>query len=334
MNQTATGGGAELRPAPRSPAAIAGARRRALRRDRVAGVVVQVAAALAVLIVILVVVFLAIRATPVFTSVGIGARQFFTTTDWAPDVGTGFGGGVSTFGALAPIWGSLCVVSLALLLAVPLAVALALVIAETDPVVGQRYLRPAIELFVGIPSVVYGYLGFVLLLPVLKHLAAAGADGSGILAAAIVLSIMIVPTIATLAADGLLAVPRSLKEASLALGATQWQTVRRVLLPSARAGLVSGVVLGLARAMGEALAVALVIGDVNVIPSLRQDGVRALLRPFTTMTVSITDGVQNLSINPDGTAARYMLALVLLVITFSCITLVRFINRRAPQVTG
>jgi phosphate transport system permease protein len=313
---------------------VAAARLRAARIDRAAGLGVVGAAGVSVLLVLLVIVFLAIRALPVFTSSAIGAGQFFTSTNWAPDLGLGFGAATSSFGALAPIWGSLCVVGLALVIAVPLAISLALVVAETDPVVGGRFLRPAIELFVGIPSVVYGYLGFAVLLPLLKTLAPSGADGSGILAASIVLSIMIVPTIATLSTDGLLSVPRSLKEASLALGATQWQTMRRVLLPSARASIVSGIVLGLARAMGEALAVALVIGDVNVIPSLRHDGIRALLRPFTTMTVTITDGVQNLSINPDGTAARYMLALVLLAITFVCIVVVRFVNRHTPQVTG
>ena len=103
----------------------------------------------------------------------------------------------------------------------------------------------------------------------------------------------------------------------MALGATHWQTMHKVLLPAARASIISGVVLGMARALGEALAVALVIGDVNVL-DVKTYGIRALLKPFTTMTVTITDGVNNITINPQGGAARYMLALVLLVITFMC----------------
>jgi phosphate transport system permease protein len=138
---------------------------------------------------------------------------------------------------------------------------------------------------------------------------------------------MVIPTIATISADGFLSVPSALREGSMALGATQWQTIRRVLLPAARPSIISGIVLGFARAMGEALAVALVIGDVNVIPNFAKEGVQALLEPFTTMTVSITDGVDKLAINPDGTAARYMLAVVLLVVTFLSILIVRVVAR-------
>jgi len=97
------------------------------------------------------------------------------------------------------------------------------------------------------------------------------------------------------------------------------------------ATIISGVVLGLARAMGEALAVAMVIGDVNVLPPFRTYGLKAFLFPSTTMTVTITDGVNQLAINPDGTAARYALALVLLAVTFSCIGIVRFVNRGSAR---
>lgn len=296
---------------------------------------VLLAAGFSILVVVLVIVFLALRAAPAFTSAGIGARQFFTSSHWSPDasVGGGFGSDLSYFGALSPIGGSLACVGLALVIAVPLSISVALVIEEANPVIGTRYLRPAIELFVGIPSVVYGYLGFTILVPILAHIAPPGASGQGILAAAIVLAIMVTPTITSLSADGLRAVPRSLREASFALGATRWQTMHKVLLPAARPNIISGIVLGLARAMGEALAVALVIGDVNVLAL--GSGPRAwFLGPFTTMTVTITDGVQDLAINPDGTAARYLLALVLLVITFMCIVAVRYVNRNASEVAS
>jgi phosphate transport system permease protein len=319
-----------LAPPPRTGAAPpAGARggagRRALRVDATMRWVVLGAAALSILVVVLVVAFLATKAVPVLRTPGLAA--FFGSTGWAPDGSGGGFGGDAQFGALTPILGSLMVVALALVIAVPLALATAIILEETNPVIGARVLRPAVELFVGIPSVVYGYIGFVALLPLLVRLAPPGRQGSGVLAAGIVLAIMIVPTIASLSADGLRAVPRALKEASLALGATRWQTIRRVLLPAARATIISGVVLGLARAMGEALAVALVIGDVNSLPPLRTYGLQALLFPSTTMTVTITDGVNQLAINPQGTAARYALALVLLLITFSCIAVVRLVNR-------
>jgi phosphate transport system permease protein len=303
-----------------------GLRRRSRVLDQLAGRAVAAAAAVNVLVVLLLVVFLALRAAPGFKHIGL--HTFFGGADWQPDAGIGFGG-VAAFGALAPILGSFAVVLLALLLAVPFAIAVAVVLVETNPRLGERFIRPAVEVFVGIPSVVYGYLGFIALLPLLRHLSPPGRDGSGVLAAGVVLAIMVTPTIASISADGLLSIPAALREGSLALGATRWQTIRRVLLPAARPSIVSGVVLGFARAMGEALAVALVIGDVNVIPNVRAEGVQALLEPFTTMTVTITDGVDKLAINPDGTAARYMLALVLLVVTFLSIVVVRMVTRRA-----
>jgi phosphate transport system permease protein len=323
--ETSAGGG----PTPSAAVPAAGVlaiRRRSRVLDRWAHRAVAAAATANVLVVLLVVLFIALRAAPGFKKIGLGT--FFGSTDWQPDFGIGFGG-VSSFGALAPILGSFAVVILALLIAVPFATSAAVVLTETNPRVGERFIRPAVEVFVGIPSVVYGYVGFIALLPLLRHLAPAGRDGSGVLAAGVVLAIMVIPTIASITADGLLSIPSSLREGSLALGATQWQTIKRVLLPAARPALVTGVVLGFARAMGEALAVALVIGDVNVIPNVRHEGVQALLEPFTTMTVTITDGVDKLAINPDGTAARYMLALVLLVVTFISIVIVRMVVRRS-----
>ncbi|HET9051283.1 MAG TPA: phosphate ABC transporter permease subunit PstC [Candidatus Dormibacteraeota bacterium] len=319
------------------------ARSRAKLADRVAAGGVLVAAGIAILVVVLVVAFLAVKATPVFTSSAIGAGSFFSGFTWQPDFpvpgsGGGFGGDVgpfAAFGALTPILGSVEVVVLALVIAVPVALSLALVLEETDPVIGQRFLRPAIEIFVGIPSVVYGYLGFTVLRPIFKPLAAqAGGTGEGILLAGIVLAIMVVPTIATLSADGLRSVPRSLKEASMALGATRWQTMYKVQLPAARSTIISGVVLGFARAMGEALAVALVIGNVNQLPQFDKYGLHAFVQPSLTMTTTITQNIQNIAIEPEATAARYMLSIVLLLITFLCILAVRFLNRRAPQVVS
>ncbi|GAC1337868.1 MAG: phosphate ABC transporter permease subunit PstC [Candidatus Dormibacteria bacterium] len=282
-------------------------------------------AALSIVIVALVVMFLGIRAVPVVREIGL--RSFFGSTNWDPDAGIGFGtsGG---FGALTPIGGSVVAVGLALIFSVPVALAVALAVVEVAPRLGERVIRPAVEVFVGIPSVVYGWIGLTTLLPVLRHFAGGGNDGAGYLAAALVLAVMVLPTIATLAADALQALPPGLKEGSYALGATQWQTIRRVQLPAARSGILSGIVLGLARAMGEALAVALVIGDVNRLPDFAHHGVGALVQPGTTMTVTITDGINNLAINPQGTAARYMLGLVLLLIVFISISVIRALGRR------
>jgi phosphate transport system permease protein len=197
---------------------------------------------------------------------------------------------------------------------------------------GHRVLSPAIEPCVGRPSIVYVYIGLVLLVPQLAKVAPPGKSGFGFGAAAIVLGVLVVPTIATLSADALQAVPSALREGSVALGATSWQTLWRVLIPAARPGIISGIVLGLARAMGEALAVALVIGGVARPPDLA-GGLKFLVEPGMTMTTTITDGISDLGANPKAEAARYLLALVLLVITFICVTAVRVVQRRSEVIT-
>ena len=295
----------------------------------------RLCAALCLGVVALVVGFIVVRALPVLSS---PSRGTLTGTVWNPDRSLSHPLHAALypnqFGVLVPILDTFLAVGLALLLAVPIALALAIVITDTNPKLGRRFLRPLIELLIGIPSVVYGWTAYVLLvIPLLQPLAGAGHDGSGYIAAGIVLAVMVAPTIATLAADALAGLPPALREASAALGATQWQTLTRVLIPAARRGIISGVVLGMARAFGEALAVAMVIGGVNVLPDFSHQGARALADAGTTMTVTITDGINNLLANPDGTAARYLLALILLGISLASVTAIRAVNRRAVALT-
>jgi phosphate transport system permease protein len=280
----------------------------------------------------LVVLFLTVNAWPAF--VHIGLDNFFGSATWDPEGAyhhTANYQPLAFFGALTPIAGSVTAVTLALVVAIPVGIALAIMISETGHRLGERILRPAIELFVGVPSIVYGYIGLVLLVPRLEAFAPPGRSGEGFGAAAIVLGVMVVPTIATLSADALQAVPRTLREGSTALGATQWQTLWRVMIPAARPGIISGIVLGLARAMGEALAVTLVIGGVPQLPDLA-GGLKFLVEPGMTITTTITDGISNLGANPKAEAARYLLALVLLVITFMCVTAVRVVQRRSEVI--
>ncbi|MGH7721930.1 MAG: phosphate ABC transporter permease subunit PstC [Candidatus Dormibacteria bacterium] len=301
---------------------------RRLRAERISRRGLAAAAGLSLVVVGLVIVFLTVNAWPAF--VHIGLDNFFGSATWDPEGANH--SGVGRFGALTPIAGSVVAVGLALVVAIPVGVALAIMIAETGRHLGERVLRPAIELFVGVPSIVYGYVGLVLLVPLLARLAPPGRNGQGFAAAAIVLGVMVVPTIATLSADAIESVPASLREGSIALGATPWQTLRRVVIPAALPGIISGIVLGLARAMGEALAVALVIGGVAQLPHLT-DGITFLFQPGMTMTTTITDGISNLGANPKAEAARYLLAIVLLLITFACVTTVRAVQRRS-EVTG
>ena len=303
--------------------------RRRLRAERISRRGLAAAAGVSLVLIVLVIAFLALRAWPAV--IHIGLDHFFGSATWDPDGAyhtDALGEPQYFYGAWTPILGSITVVVLALIVAVPAGICLALVLTETNRRLGSRTLRPAVELFVGIPSIVYGYLGLVVLVPRLAPLAPAGRSGQGFLAAAIVLALMIVPTVATLSADAFSAVPLALREGSLGLGATQWQTIARVLVPAARSGIITGAVLGFARAMGEALAVAMVIGNAPVLPDMSH-GPRFLMEPGMTMTTTITDGISNLGANPKAEAARYMLALVLLLFTFLCVTAVRYSQRRA-----
>jgi phosphate transport system permease protein len=307
--------------------------RRRLRAERISRIGFAAAAAMSLVVVGLVVVFLTINAWPGF--VHIGLDNFFGSATWDPEGAvhtTAAGFPSPRYGAWTPIAGSITAVGLALILAVPVGLALAILISESGHHVGERVLRPAIELFVGVPSIVYGYIGLVVLVPRLATFGPPGATGTGFAAAGVVLGVMVVPTVATLSADALQAVSGTLREGSVALGATQWQTLWRVLIPAARPGIISGIVLGLARAMGEALAVALVIGGVAKLPQL-QHGLRFLFEPGMTMTTTITDGISNLGANPKATAARFMLALLLMLITFACVSAVRAIQRRSQVTT-
>ncbi len=195
-----------------------------------------------------------------------GAAGFLLSTDWNPDKGS--------FGILAMIAGSAAVTFGALVLGVPLGLASAIALTEFCPGGPARFLKALIELLAGIPSVVYGFMGLVLLVPLIRdHL---GGGGMSVLAASIVLGIMILPNVVSISMDAMRAVPQSFREGSIALGATKWQTVHRVVLRAARSGIVTAIILGMGRAVGETMAVIMVAGNSIVIPHNLTDPVRTL----------------------------------------------------------
>ncbi len=195
-----------------------------------------------------------------------GLGHFLLGRTWAPLEGQ--------FGILPFIIGSFWVTLGALVLGVPLGVACAVYIAQFAPRRWALVLKPAIELLAGIPSVVYGFLGVMWLAPLVREYL--GGPGLSILSASCVLAIMILPTIVGISIDALQAVPKSFREGSLALGATDWQTTSRVLLPAARSGILAGVILGMGRAVGETMAVIMISGNATQIPGSPLDSVRTL----------------------------------------------------------
>lgn len=202
--------------------------------------------------------------------VDVGPAKLLAALDWAPTKGK--------FGLLPMIVGSLLATGGALLVGVPLGLSCAIFLVEFSRPRVRLVLKPAIELLAGIPSVVYGFLGVVFLVPLIRT--QLGGPGLSLLAGALILGIMILPTVISISIDALEAVPRSYREGSLALGATTAQTVSHVVLPAARSGIVTAVILGMGRAIGETMAVIMVTGNALDLP-------RSPLDPIRTLTSNI-----------------------------------------------
>jgi phosphate transport system permease protein len=192
---------------------------------------------------------------------------------------------------------------------------------EISPKLGERFLRPAIELFAGIPSVIYGWVGISVLCPFLAKVFNMPFGGESVLAGALVLAVMIFPTISTVAADAIKNVPTEYSEASYGLGATRWHMIKSVRLPAAKSGILTGVILGLSRAFGEALAVSMVIGGRLAMP-------KSLLSQTSTLTTQIASGMGTAVNNTQYTDSLWSMALLLLIISFAFILLIRIVGKK------
>ena len=265
-----------------------------------------VCAFLAVLGVGLIFAFVAWRAFPLVHEIGLW--DFLTGTEWSVAEGT--------FGAVPFMMGSLVVVGGSLVMGVPLAVLTAVFMSEVASPRANAIIRPAVELLAGVPSVVVGFFGVVVVVPFVSALV--GGAGFGPLTAWIVLSIMIMPTITTLAEDALNSIPMGIREASYAMGATKWQTIWKVVLPAARIGIIDATILGMGRAIGETMAVLMVVGNA---PQLFA-GISA---PISTMTSQIVLEMGYSS----GThrTALFGLAAILFMISMSLVLTVRLLAR-------
>jgi phosphate transport system permease protein len=238
------------------------------RIERIISKILLTVASLAVAGVILIIAFVLKEGWPVLAKHGL--MKLAMGKNWQPT------GGV--YGMLPLLAGSMYVTLTALLLGVPLGVACAVLMAEIAPDWVTKTLRPAINLLAGIPSVVYGFFGLVILVPALRSMV--GGFGFSLLAGGVILSIMILPTVISISEDALRAVPRDYKEASLALGATHWQTIYKVLLPAAGSGIMAAIILGMGRAVGETMAVIMITGNTPLIP-------KSILEPGPTLTGTI-----------------------------------------------
>jgi len=216
----------------------------------------------------------------------IGLDTMLLGTIWRP--GSIIGTDQAQFGLLPMIVGSILSTLGAVVIGVPLSVGTAILLAEVAPRAVREILRPAIELLAGIPSVVYGLFGMVVLAPLIRTIDVPRNTGFGLLNASIILAVMIIPTVTNIAEDAIRAVPREYKEGSLALGGTRWQTIIKVILPAARSGIIAAVILGIGRALGETMAMIMVIGNSIAIPSpLTNNPLSLFLNTARTLTGNI-----------------------------------------------
>lgn len=276
--------------------------------------------ALIVFIVAMILLFVAQKGLSTFFVDKINPIDFLFGTKWQPSVKNELG--QPYLGALPMIMGSFIVTILSALIATPFAIGAAVFMTEISPKYGAKILQPAIELLVGIPSVVYGFIGLQVVVPFVRSLF--GGTGFGILSGVFVLFVMILPTVTFMTVDSLKAVPRHYKEASLAMGATRWQTIWRVILNAARPGIFTAVVFGMARAFGEALAIQMVVGNSAVIPT-------SLTTPAATLTSVLTMGIGNTVMGTVQNNVLWSLALVLLTMSLAFNTLIKLITREGKK---
>ena len=264
--------------------------------------------------------FVASKGIATFTQNKASLVEFLTGSEWNP--GANGPNGRPLVGALPMILGSFGVTLLAALFATPFAIGTALYMTELSSKRSQKFMQSVIELLVGIPSVVYGFIGLTVVVPFVRdHF---GGSGYGILSGSFVLFVMVLPTITSMTVDSLRAVPKYYKSASLALGATEWQTIYRVLLRAALPGIMTAIVFGMARAFGEALAVQMVIGNATLLPE-------SLLAPASTLTSVVTMGIGNTVMGTVSNNALWSLALVLLLMSLFFNIAVRFISRKGKM---
>ncbi|MCV3325454.1 phosphate ABC transporter permease subunit PstC [Pediococcus pentosaceus] len=240
--------------------------------------------------------------------------DFFTKQVWNPSAKP-----QALVGALPMIAGSFSVTVLSALLAAPFAIATAIFMVDIAGKRGRKILQPVIELLVGIPSVVYGFIGLTVVVPFTRTVF--GGTGFGILSGTFVLFVMVLPTVTSMYVDSLKAVPQFYREASLALGATRWQTIYKVIIRASIPGLLTAIIFGMARAFGEALAVQMVIGNASILPN-------DLVSPASTLTSVLTTGIGNTVLGTLPNNALWSLALVLLLMSLVFNLLTRFIGKK------
>ncbi|MFA5801035.1 MAG: phosphate ABC transporter permease subunit PstC [Thermoleophilia bacterium] len=230
------------------------------------------------------------------------------------------------FGILPLVLGSMLVTAIAIIIAIPMGIGTAVYIAEIAPGWLKEILKPLMEIVAAIPSVVLAFIGLTLLAPYLQGLLHLNT-GLTALTGGIMLAFMALPTIVSIAEDAINAVPRSYREGSLAMGATRWQTTRRVVVPAAMSGISASIMLGIGRAIGETMVVLMVTGNAAVMPT----SVDSVLKPVRTLTGTIAQEMGETVFQSPHYFALFAVGLVLFIITFAVNLFADLILRRFQE---
>ncbi|UOQ42508.1 phosphate ABC transporter permease subunit PstC [Halobacillus salinarum] len=286
-----------------------------VKRNELRGkILVYFCAILIIVATLAITLFLTLKGLQSFVLNDVNVIKFITGMVWSPS-----GEGDFTYGAFPFIFGSFAITFLAALFAAPLGIGSAIFMTEIAKKWGQKVLQPVIEILVGIPSVVYGLIGLTVIVPIIRN--HSSGVGFSLLAGMIVVGVMILPTVTSISADALKSIPSDIKDASYGLGATRWQTIYKVILPAALPSLATAVVLGMARAFGEALAVQMVIGNSKAMPE-------GITDQAATLTSIITLSMGHTTYGSVHNNLLWSLGLILLVMSYVFIIIIRLISSR------
>ncbi|MBP7090197.1 MAG: phosphate ABC transporter permease subunit PstC, partial [Syntrophorhabdaceae bacterium] len=237
-------------------------------KEHLVRAILTVFALSSLLFLFLIFIFILFEGLPLFLKIGL--NKIILGFKWAPTK--------DSFGIFPMVVSSFLVTFGALVIGAPLGLSCAIYLSEYSGKKTKMFLKPALELLAGIPSVVYGFLGVIYIVPLVRNYL--GGSGFSLLSTSIVLGVMILPTIISISFDAIVSVPKTYREGSFAMGATKWQTIYKVIIPSAKSGILASFILGMGRAIGETMAVIMIAGNALKIPT-------SILDPLRTLTGNI-----------------------------------------------
>ena len=286
--------------------------------DAIARYVLMAIASMTVLVLFFIILFIVMNSTGALVDVGLW--EFITGGTWKPSSGE--------YGAVPVLLGTVLVTIGSVAFAVPIGVGAAIYLSEVASERARKILKPAVELFAGIPSVVYGFFGLVVMVPLIgKIFIGQAPTGASWLAGSLLLGIMALPTIISVSEHAIRAVPRSYREASLAMGATRWETTIKIVVPAAISGISAAIILGIGRAIGETMAVMMVTGNAAIVP----EPLWNVFSYVRTITATLALEMPEVVVGSTHYSALFVLALFLMLMVLAVSFVARYVVKRTQM---